>query len=505
MQLSDYPVDKLAVVMADGSQVITFGELENRSRNLADYFHSLGLRQGDHVAILMENRPEFLVSCWAAQRSGLLYTPVNWHLTEAEAAYVVADCGAQVLVAGSEVAELCSRVLEHCPSVKAALMTGEPVLGFSSFDHIVGTQDPDGTHDPIEGSYFFYSSGTTGRPKGIQLAHDYPDYGTGLRLDAMVGGAFGVNQDAVYLSPAPLYHAAPLGWTMSSLRHGATVVVMDRFEPVEFLRTIDQFRVTHMQVVPTMFVRLLKAEGDALAGYDTSSLKVVLHAGAPCPVEVKRRIIDWFGPVVVEYYAGSEGIGMTMIGSEEWLSHPGSVGRPVVGSIHIIGPDGQELPVGEVGSVYFAGGGSFSYHNDPEKTAAASDELGRMTLGDLGQVDDEGYLYLSDRRSDLILSGGVNIYPQEIENAIILHEAVTDVAVVGLSDEEMGQRVHAVIQLAPGVGSASIAETLASHCRDHLAGFKCPRSMSFVEELPRTPAGKLLRRRVREDLALSTP
>jgi long-chain acyl-CoA synthetase len=352
----------------------------------------------------------------------------------------------------------------------------------------------------VEGTYFFYSSGTTGTPKGIRPNHAFPPFGTGLAIDHVLAAAFGFSADSVYLSPAPLYHAAPIGWSLGTQRNGGTVVVMEKFDPLECLRAIERHRVTHVQFVPTHFVRMLKLPREQREAFDLSSLRVVVHAAAPCPVEVKRQMIDWLGPKIMEFYAGSEGTGMTMITSPDWLAHPGSVGKASLGTLHIVGEDGEELPPGQVGTVYFEGGGSFEYYNDPEKTAGAFNDKGWATLGDLGSVDEEGYLYLADRRTDLIISGGVNIYPAEIEDALVLHPAVADVAVIGIPDEEMGQAVRAVVQpSADRAAGPELADELTAHARSVLAGFKAPRSFVFVDELPRLPTGKLLRRRVREE------
>jgi acyl-CoA synthetase (AMP-forming)/AMP-acid ligase II len=492
--------DKPAVVMSDGSRSMTYTELDERSRRVAGLLRGHGVRATDHVALVMDNVPEFLEVAWGAQRAGALWTPVNWHLTEEEAAYVVGDCGARILFASDATGDLAARIAARTPALEATYVAGGEPPGTQDYA-VARDAAPAGTgEDEVEGSYFFYSSGTTGTPKGIKPKHAFPPFGTGLTIDHVMGSAFGFGPDSVYLCPAPLYHAAPIGWSLGTQRHGGTVVLMEKFDPLECLRAIEEHRVTHVQFVPTHFVRMLKLPEEQRRAFDLSSLQVVVHAAAPCPVEVKRQMIDWLGPKVLEFYAGSEGAGMTVITAAEWLAHPGSVGKAVQGTLHILGEGGAELPPGEVGQIFFEGGGSFEYYNDPEKTAGAINDRGWVTLGDLGQVDDEGYLYLADRRTDLIISGGVNLYPAEVEDALVLHPAVADVAVIGVPDPEMGQSVKAVVQPAPDrQAGPELAEELLAHCRTVLAGFKCPRSIDFVQELPRLPTGKLLRRRVRDE------
>jgi acyl-CoA synthetase (AMP-forming)/AMP-acid ligase II len=491
--------DKPAIVLSSDGDTTTFAELDRRSRQVASLLRQEVDPRG-HVAILMDNRPEFLEVAWAAQRSGIYYTPVNWHLTEDEAAYVVDDCGAKVLFTSTEVGQLAERVRARSAGLSTALMVGGAVTGFDDYASVVDKGSAEAGEDEREGTYFFYSSGTTGMPKGIEPAHAFPPFGTGLTIDHVMGKSFGFSGDSVYLCPAPLYHAAPLGWSLGAQRHGGTVVLMPKFDPLECLRAIEKHQVTHAQFVPTMFVRMLKLPEEQRRSFDLSSLQVVIHAAAPCPVEVKRRMIEWLGPKLIEFYAGSEGSGMTVITAPEWLTHEGSVGKAALGTLHIVDEAGEELPPGEIGTVFFAGGGTFKYHNDPDKTARAFNEKGWATLGDLGHVDEEGYLYLADRRTDLIISGGVNIYPAEVEDAIVMHPAVADVAVIGVPHDEMGQSVKAVVQLAPGQQpSNALADELLAHCRERLASFKCPRALVFADELPRLPTGKLLRRRVREE------
>ncbi len=490
--------DKPAVIMADGSRAVTFAELDRQSCQVSRLLAGLGVGPGDHVAVLMANRLDYFAIAWGAQRRGTYWTPVNWHLSPDEASYIVEDCGAKVLFASPETAEVAARIAARMPG-RTVFVAGIDHPGLRRYEDAIAAQGAGKPPDEVEGMYFLYSSGTTGRPKGILRESKFPPFGTGVGLEPLMQGMFGFSADTVYLCPAPLYHAAPLGWSMGTTRLGGTVVLMERFDPAECLRAISVRRVTAAQFVPTHFVRLLKLPPDTRGGYDTSGLRTVVHAAAPCPVEVKRAMIDWLGPVLVEYYAGSEGNGMTMIGSQDWLSHPGSVGRAVVGTVHILGEDGSELSAGQDGIVYFDGP-SFEYHHDPVKTASSRNDNGWSTLGDIGHLDHEGYLYLSDRRTDLIISGGVNIYPAEIEEALVMHPAVADVAVIGVPDAEMGESVLAIVQLAgSGTGSGQLAADLILHCRSRLASFKCPRSVEFVAALPRTPTGKLLRRRLREE------
>ena len=480
--------DKPAYIMGSSGQALSYAELEARSNRVARLFRARGLAAGDHVALLLENRLEMIVAAWAAQRSGLLYTPVNWHLSPEEAAYIVADCGAQLLLASAALEDLASAAELAAPGLKGRLAA-------ESLEDAVAGLPATPVPDQAEGYYMFYSSGTTGRPKGIKPELTGQPFGTGLNIDSTMHRAFGFDDTTVYLSPGPLYHAAPLGWSLGTVRNGGTVVIMERYDAAEALALIQQYHVTHGQFVPTMFVRMLKLPPAARTAYDVSSLRLVIHAAAPISVPVKEAMIEWFGPILTEFYAGSEGNGFCMIDSPAWLTHKGSVGKPLLGQVHICDDDGTELPAGEAGTIWFSGTAKFNYHNDPAKTAAAFNAEGWSTLGDMGFLDAEGYLYLADRRTDLILSGGVNIYPREVEDALALHPGVADVAVVGVPDEDMGQRVHAVIQPAvPGSGGPQLGRDLIDFCRARIAHYKAPRSVSFEERLPRTPSGKMLRR-----------
>jgi long-chain acyl-CoA synthetase len=501
-EISAESPDKPAVITSDGSRVVTFADLDRRSRQVSRLLARLGVQPGGHVALFMANRPEYFEVAWGAQRRGTCWTPVNWHLTAQEAQYIVADCGAQVVFASPETADVAVLIARQLPQV-TVLVSGGERSGLRSYEHALAGI-PDGPlSGEIEGIYFFYSSGTTGRPKGIRRQHDFPPFGSGVGLERLMNEAFGFGPDSVYLCPAPLYHSAPIGWSLGTHRNGGTVVLMERFDAAECLRAIERHRVTHAQFVPTHFVRMLRLPEEQRRAVDLSSLQVVVHAAAPCPVEVKRQMFDWLGPRIAEYYAGSEGIGMTVITAADWQAHPGSVGRPVSSAVHIVGENGEELAAGQDGMIYFEGT-SFEYHNDPVKTASSRDPRGWSTLGDMGHLDSDGYLFLADRRTDLIISGGVNVYPAEVEEALIMHAEVTDVAVIGVPDAEMGQFVLAIVQPADaGPPRPGLADDLLAYCRSRLASFKCPRAIEFAQELPRTPTGKLLRRRLRDEQAVA--
>ncbi|WP_051026921.1 AMP-binding protein [Nocardia higoensis] len=495
---------RAAVIMADSGAVLTFGELEDESNRIARLFADRGLRPGDHVAVLMTNELAYFPVVWAAQRSGLFYTPVNWHLTTEEAAYIVGDCGATVLVASAALAEAAAAIAESVPALHTCLIAGsrpsdEIPSGFEELATVTAYRSPEPRPEQTEGIYMFYSSGTTGRPKGIAVDLPQHPFGTGLPLDAMLSGLYGFGSDTVYLCPGPLYHAAPLGWSISTQRLGGTVVLMERFDAACALEAINLYRVTHAQFVPAMFVRMLKLPRATRESFDMSSLRVVVHAGAPCPIPVKEAMIEWWGPIIHEFYAGSEAVGFCAIDAPTWLRRKGSVGKAVIGVPHVLDEGGRALPPGEIGTLWFSGGTTFEYHNDPEKTAAAYDSAGRATFGDMGYLDEEGFVYLVDRRTDLIISGGVNIYPKEAEDVLTLHPAVADVAVIGIPDENMGHQVKAVVELLdPDAASPALADELVEYCRARIAHFKCPRTVDFVTELPRLPSGKLLKRVVRE-------
>ncbi len=484
--------DKPAIVMGDTGASLSYRDLDAESNRIARWFRQQGLRTGDHIATLFGNTAEVFPIVWAAQRAGLLYTPVNWHLSQSEASYIVRNCGARLLLSSPDLDDLAAAIGRDLPGLRR-VVTGA-AAGASHLADLLDDFSTAPIDDEAEGYYMFYSSGTTGRPKGILPRSSGMPFGSGLPIDHRMAAAFGFGRDTVYLSAGPLYHAAPLAWTMGTIRNGGTAVVMDRFDAEHALRLIERYRVTHGQFVPTMFVRMLKLPDSLRRRYDVSGLHTVVHSAAPCPVEVKKRMIEWLGPKLIEFYGGSEGTGFCMIDTPAWLTHQGSVGTLMRGTVHICDDDGTELGPDRIGTVWFADAGDFSYHDRAAETAAAHNDRGWNTLGDIGHVDREGYLYLSGRRTDLILSGGVNIYPQEIEDVLTLHPAVADVAIIGLPDEEFGQRVHAVVQPAdPAEAGPRLTEELIGYCRRNLAHFKCPKSVSY-EPVPRLPSGKLLRR-----------
>jgi long-chain acyl-CoA synthetase len=495
---------KAAVIMAGTGQRVTFAELNAAANRLAHVLYDAGLRPGDHIAFMLENRWEFLAIAWAAQRSGLYYTPVSSRLQAGEAAYIVDDCEASVFIASSAVADVAAGASAGIPRVRLRLMLDSVADGFASYEEMTGGAAATPLPGEAEGSDMLYSSGTTGRPKGVKPPLPLSPVGTPDSLYQLISVLFPPDADSVYLSPAPLYHAAPLRFCLAMHRFGATVVVMEKFDPEQALAAIEAYHVTHSQWVPTMFIRMLKLPAGVRARYDVSSLRFAVHAAAPCPVPVKEQMIDWWGPVLHEYYSGTEGICFTYVNSADWLTHKGTVGRSLTSEPHVCDENGEELPPGRVGTLYFSGGRSFEYHGDPVKTAASRDPKGRgwTTLGDVGYVDEDGFLYLTDRISHMIISGGVNIYPQEAENLLAVHPKVADVAVIGVPDAEMGEQVKAVVQPATMTDAGpELAAELIAYCREHLAGYKCPRSVDFRAELPRHPTGKLLKRVLRDEYA----
>ncbi len=494
--------DKAAVIMAGSGEQVTFKELDQRSQQIARLWRENGLKAGDHVAVFMENNCYYHAVVWAALRSALYITPVNRYLTAEEAAYVVDDCGARSLVTSSVMGEVANELRQLTPKCETYYMVGDPAEGYQSFEAAIATQDPHPLDEEKWGMIMFYSSGTTGRPKGI--FRPAPD--SSFDSPGFLFGGFAIlyrfDETSTYLSPAPLYHSAPLGFSTSVLGVGGTVIVLEKFDPILALESIEKYQVTHSQWVPTMFTRMLKMPEEERNRFDLSSQEVAIHAAAPCPVEVKRQMIDWWGPVIYEYWGATEGTGKTMITSEEWLERPGSVGKAVLGTLHICDDEGNELPSGEIGVLYAdLPAMPFEYFGDPAKTKTAvnPEHPSWATVGDMGYLDEEGYLYLTDRKSFMIISGGVNIYPQEIENAMIMHPKVGDIAVFGVPNEEFGEEVKAVVQPAEGIApDEDLTKELMNFAREHIAHYKCPRSIDFIEEMPRLPTGKLYKRKLRD-------
>ena len=498
--------ERPAVVMAGSGAVVTYRELEERSNRLAHALADAGLGRGDVVALMMENGPRFHEVAWAVLRSGMYLVPVNTHLQPEEVAYVVGDSGARLVIVSPAMSDVALGLRKSAPpAVERWWVVGGAVEGYDPIDEALGGLPTQPIPAESEGDVLQYSSGTTGRPKGIRRPLTGAPMGEGGGAVLSFLAAFGVGEGDVYLSPAPLYHTAPIFWTMGVHRLGGTVVVMERFDAEQMLAAIQRHRVTHMQLVPTMFVRLLKLPEQVRSRYDLSSLRAVIHAAAPCPVEVKRRMIEWWGPIISEYYSSSEGAGGTFITAQEWLQHPGSVGRPILGSPHILDDDGQELPPGEPGQVWFEGAVEFDYLGDPAKTAETTSPQGWRTVGDIGWLDEEGFLYLTDRRAFTIIRGGVNIYPQEIEDVLLEHPQVLDVAVFGIPDEELGERVQAVVQPVHWRDAGDeLADALRELCLSKLAPFKCPAAIDFDQQLPRTDAGKLYKRLLRDRYLTAT-
>jgi long-chain acyl-CoA synthetase len=491
--------DKPAYIMARTGTAVTYKELDQASNRGAQLLRSLGLRMGDGIAIFMENNPWFFQICWAAQRSGLRYTAISSRLTAPEVEFIARDCGARVFVASQAKVDVAKELDSLLPASMIRFMAGGICPGFESWEGATAGQPPDPIPDEVEGADMLYSSGTTGRPKGVRTPIEGKAIGEIDPVLLLLQGLYGANMDSVYLSPAPLYHAAPLRFNLGFQRAGATCVVMEEFDTLESLRLIEKYRVTHSQWVPTMFVRMLKLPEPERTRFDVSSLQAAVHAAAPCPIHVKQHMIDWWGPVLHEYYAGTENNGITAINSQEWLEHKGSVGRCLRGTLHILDDDDNELPPGEDGTVYFGDTARVEYHNDPEKSAAAHSKQGYSTLADVGYVDEEGYLYLTDRKAFMIISGGVNIYPQETEDVLIGHPKVADVGVIGVPNEDLGEEVKAVVEpLDMRDAGPELERELIDYCRGKLSRIKTPRSVDFQVELPRHPTGKLYKRLLRD-------
>jgi len=491
--------DHPAIIMGGTGAIVTYRQLDERSNRLAHVFRARGLQPGDCMAIFMENQARYMEVTWAAQRAGLYCTPINSHLTAPEVEYIVDDCEARLLVSSKRLAGVAGALSPRAiPRVESCLMVDGIFDGWESYEDVVAGAPSERIPDEYEGGFAFYSSGTTGRPKGILRQLPLTPMGEAPSALQAFFKWCGFTDGDVYLSPAPLYHAAPISWSMEMHRIAGTVVLMERFDAEHALALIERYGVTCGQFVPTMFIRMLKLPEDVRTRYDVSSLRSVVHAAAPCPVDIKQQMMEWWGPIIYEYYSSTEGAGATSVTPEEWFAHPGTVGKSMVGAIHILDDDGNELPAGQAGTIWGEGPLGFEYRNDPKKTAEAVNAQGYKTVGDIGYLDDEGYLYLTDRKAHMIISGGVNIYPQETENVLILHPKVFDVAVIGVPDDDLGEQVKAVVQPANWDDAGSeLAAELVEYCRANLAHYKCPRSVDFERELPRLDTGKLYKGAVR--------
>lgn len=490
---------KPAVILAETGATLTYAELDAYANRLARLYQSLGLKAGDHVAYCLENRLEGTAVQWGAHYAGLYYSFISSRLTPSEAAYIVGDCDAQVVVLSASTAPALIDILRTLPK-PPRLYSLDPDGGLEFLSDALQAFDATPITGTLEGSDMLYSSGTTGRPKGVKPTMTGLPLGSTAKIADLMMRGFGCTAESVYLSPAPYYHAAPLKWSMGITSIGGTVVVMEKFDAENALKAIERYKVTHSQWVPTMFHRLLGLPEEAKKKYDLSSHRVAIHAAAPCPIPTKQAMIAWWGEIVFEYYSCTEAIGMTYTDSKAWLKYPGTVGRALMGVPHIVGEDGREVPVGQEGLVYFSGGIPFSYHKDPAKTAEAHTPEGWATVGDIGKLNEEGFLFLTDRKSNMIISGGVNVYPQETENVLITHPKVFDVAVIGTPHADFGEEVRAVVQLEPGIEPGpALVEELKAHCRQQLSPIKCPRVIDFRDTLPREPNGKLLKRLLRDE------
>jgi long-chain acyl-CoA synthetase len=494
--------EQAAFIMASTGEVVTYGELETRANRLAHLLRRQGLRRLDHYSIFMENNNRYLESCAAGERAGLYYTCVNSFLTAPELAYILHNSESRVLITSRACFEVAVEALRDCPQVSLCLVVDGTDEGERWLEYETATAGfPDTPiEDESRGTAMLYSSGTTGRPKGILRPLDDVPPSQQMPLYSFLDNLWRYRDNMTYLSPAPLYHSAPQASVNLAIRRGATVVIMEKFDPEAYLQLIERYSVTHSQLVPTMFSRMLKLPEEVRNRYDLSSLEVAVHAAAPCPIPVKQQMIEWWGPIIVEYYGATEAIGFTACDSEEWLAHPGTVGKVMAGELHILDANFEDVPLGTPGTLWFKPGSLFSYFNDTEKTAESTSPDGSLvTVGDVGYLDDEGYLYLTDRATFMIISGGVNIYPQECENLLITHPKVADAAVFGVPNADFGEEVKAVVQLMAGVEAGAETEAeLLRFCRQQLAPFKCPRSVDFVAELPRLPTGKLYKRLLRD-------
>ncbi|MBV9982047.1 AMP-binding protein [Bradyrhizobium sp.] len=491
-----------AFIMAGTGETVTYRELDARTNRLAHLFRKYGLQRLDHYAIFMENNSRYLEACGAGERSGLYFTCVNSYLTAGELAYILNNSQSRLLITSALKLDIAREAIKECPRVELCLVAD----GSGASERIVGLDQATRglprtpIADEYVGTAMLYSSGTTGRPKGILRPLPEQPPVQNLPLFDFLIKLWQYREGMIYLSPAPLYHSAPQAAVNLTIRMGGTVIIMESFDPERYLALIEQWGVTHSQLVPTMFSRMLKLPPEARHRHDLSSLEIAIHAAAPCPVQVKEDMIKWWGPIIQEYYGATEGLGFTACSSAEWLAHKGTVGKVLLGDLHILDENMKECATGTAGTVWFKTASAFEYFNDPEKTREARSPDGSMsTVGDVGYVDADSYLYLTDRATFMIISGGVNIYPQECENLLITHPKIADAAVFGVPNSDLGEEVKAVVQPMPGIEPCdALAEELIAFCSQSLSRQKVPRSIDFEEQLPRLPTGKLYKRLLRD-------
>ena len=495
-----------AFIMASTGEAVTYRELDARSNRLAHLFRNRGLKRLDHYSIFMENNNRYLEACGAGERSGLYYTCVNSYLTASELAYILTNSQSRILITSMAKLDTAREALKECPKVELCIVVDGAGETWPESDRIVGLQQATAglpktpIADESNGTAMLYSSGTTGRPKGILRPLPEQSAAQQLPLFDFLQKLWHYREGMVYLSPAPLYHSAPQAAVNLTIRNGGTVVIMESFDPERYLELVEKWGITHTQLVPTMFSRMLKLPPEVRKRHDLSTLEIAVHAAAPCPAAVKDEMIKWWGPIIHEYYGATEGLGFTACDSEQWLAHRGSVGKVLLGDLHILDETMQPSPKGQPGTVWFKTATPFEYFGDPAKTAESRSPDGSMsTVGDVGYVDDDGYLYLTDRATFMIISGGVNIYPQECENLLITHPKIADAAVFGVPNADLGEEVKAVVQPMPGVSPGeALAEELIAFCSQSLSRQKVPPSIDFEGELPRLPTGKLYKRLLRD-------
>jgi len=493
--------DKPAYIMAYSGEIVTYKELDERSNQIANFFRDRNISQGDHIAIFLENNARFTEILWAAQRSGIYYTPISSRLTAPEVEYIIRDCGAKMIISSKALSNVAEELTKLIKDIQERYIIDCEIEGWNSFEKYISGMPKEPIKDEMMGQDMLYSSGTTGKPKGIKLPLQKIPIEQSEGLMAGVSALYGTNEDTIYLSPAPLYHAAPLRFTMGVNYVGGTNIIMEKFDAETSLKFIEKYSVTMSQWVPTMFVKMFKLPEEIRSQFDLSSHKCAIHAAAPCPIKIKKMMIDWWGPIIHEFYAGSEGNGFVACNSEEWLNHEGTVGKPIVSIPHICNDEGDELPIGEEGTIWFEGDSEFSYHNDEKKTEESKHPEFKnwSTLGDVGKLDEDGYLYLTDRKAFMIITGGVNVYPQETENLLITHPKVSDCAVIGVPNEEFGEEVKAIVEpINWNETGIELEEELIRFCKENLSSIKCPKSIDFEKSLPRHPTGKLYKRLLKD-------